>query len=162
MKILFFLIFTSTIYGQNLKIVSDEELCHQIKLCIDYLNNDSELNVKNFKFDSILHNGLYYGFFQLEYVKNQLNIGKEELLNFENEKVNQLFNKLENIEHSKVKLNLDCIKIKQNSNVTLSKLDKDNLLLNIKTIKNGYMGIAYLFFFKDGKIINVEKKAWII
>ena len=95
-------------------------------------------------------------------MKNQLNIGKEELLNFENEKVNQLFNKLENIEHSKVKLNLDCIKIKQNSNVTLSKLDKDNLLLNIKTIKNGYMGISYLFFFKDGKIINVEKKAWII
>src|SRR5690606_41339591 len=106
-----------------------------------------------------------YGmYFSTEYVAFQLNIEKEKVFEFDKTKTYPIYKKLENTTRKVTELKLDCVKKRRKPNVGLSKLDKDNLLIDITTDrvgKEGSNGITYLFFFENEKITNVYKSSWI-
>jgi len=164
-NIILFLLLTNSIYGQNLELISDVELCEQIQLATEYLKADKELKTRNFRFDSKIGNGWNYdGYFLTEYVAQQLGIEKEKVFEFDKTKTYPIFNKLDNISREISELELDCLKKKRKPNAVLSKLGNDNLLINVTTNrvgKEGANGIAYLFFFENGKILKVYKTSWI-
>jgi len=158
-------LFTISNYGQNSELILDGELCIQIETAIDYLKADKDLNTRNFRFGSTINNGsLYEFYFPTEYVAYQLGIKKEEVFKFDKTKTYPIYKKLEEIKHKTSELKLGCVKSKRKPNIKLSKLDKDNLLINITTNrvgKQGSSGTAYLFFFENGKIKKVYKEYWI-
>ena len=164
-KIILFLLFTIPIYGQNSDLISDEELCKQIKSAIKYLKADKKLNTRNFKFGSTIENGsLYEFYFAAEYVAYQLGIEKDKIFEFDKNKTYPVFKKLKETKHQTTELNLDCIKKRKKPNVEISKLDRESLILNITTKrvgKSGASGKVYLFFFENGKVIKVHKSYWI-
>ena len=163
-KIILLLLLTTSIYGQNSELISDGELCKQIKSAIKYLKADKELKTRNFRFDSKIGNGWNYDIFSSEYVAHQLNVEKEEIFDLDNTKTYPIYKKLENTKQKITELDLDCVKKKRKPNAEFSKLDKDNLLINVTTNrvgKEGANGIAYLFFFKNGEISKVYKTSWI-
>ncbi len=163
-NIILLLLFTTSIYGQNSEKISDGELCGQIKSAIKYLKADKELKTRNFKFISKIGNGWNYDMFSAEYVAHQLGIEKEKIFDLDKNKTYPIYKKLESIKHKISELKLDCVKKKRKPNTELSKLDKDNLLINVTTNrvgKEGANGIAYLFFFENGKISEVHKTSWI-
>ena len=164
-NIILLLLFTFPIYGQNLELISDGELCGQIESAIEYLKADKDLKTRNFKFDSTIENGSLYEFlFPTEYVAYQLGVKKENVYKFDKTKTYPIYKKLEEIKYKTSELKLDCLKKKRKPNVKLSKLDKDNLLINVTTNrvgKPGSRGTAYLFFFEKGKITKVYKSSWI-
>ena len=163
-NIILLLLFTTSIYGQNSELISDEELCGQIKSAIKYLKADKELNTRNFRFDSKIGNGWNYEMFLTEYVAYQLGIEKEKVYDFDKTKTNPIYKKLDNTKRKISELELDCVKKKRKPNAELSKLDNDNLLINVTTNrvgKEGANGIAFLFFFENGRISEVYKTSWI-
>ena len=164
-NIILLLLFTTSIYGQNSKLISNGELCEQIKSAIKYLKADKDLSTRNFKFDSTIENGsLYEFYFPTEYVAYQLGVEKEKVFKFDKTKTYPIYKKLEEIKHKTTELNLDCVKKKRKPNVELSKLDKESLIFNVTTKrvgKQGSSGKAYLFFFENGKIVKVYKSSWI-
>ena len=163
-NIILLLLFTTSIYGQNSELISSEELCGQIKSAIKYLKADKELKTRNFRFDSKIGNGWNYEMFLTEYVAYQLGIEKEKVFDFDKTKTYPIFKKLENTKRKISELELDCVKKKRKPNTELSKLDNDNLLINVTTNrvgKEGANGIAYLFFFENGRISEVYKTSWI-
>lgn len=159
------LFFTTLIYGQNSKYNSDAELCGQIDSAIVYLKNDKDLRVKKFRFDSTIENGsLYEFYFSTEYVAYKLGIEKDKLFEFDKTKTYPIYNKLAEVEYQISELRLDCIKKERKPNVKLSKLDKESLVINVTTNrvgKEGSSGIAFIFFFENGKIVKVYRNAWI-
>lgn len=162
--LLLLLLFMNSIYGQHTKLISDEELCGQIIAAIQYLKSDKELETRNFKFDSKIGNGWNYEMFSTEYVAYQLGIEKEEVFDFDKTKTYPIYKKFESTKRKISELELDCVKKKRKPNIELSKLDRDNLLVNVTTNrigKQGANGIAYLFFFKNGKINEVFSSSWI-
>ncbi len=166
MKTLFLiLLFTTFTYGQNSNYNSDAELCSQIDSAISYLKTEKDLRVKSFRFDSTIENGsLYEFYFSAEYVAFQLGIEKDKLFEYDNAKTYPIYNKLAEVEYKISELRLDCIKKERKPNAKLSKLDKNSLLINITTNRNGKegsSGIAFIFFFENEKIIKVYRKAWI-
>jgi hypothetical protein len=161
--ILLFLL-TTSIYGQNSELTSNKQLCEQIKLAVKYLKADKELKTRNFRFDSKIGNGWNYDMFSSEYVAHQLNVEKEEIFNLDNTKTYPIYKKLENTKRKITELELDCVRKKRKPNAKLSKLDKNNLLIDITTNrvgKEGANGKAYLFFFENGEISKVYKTSWI-
>ena len=163
-NIILLLLFTTSIYGQNSELISGEELCGQIKSAIKYLKADKELKTRNFRFDSKIGNGWNYEMFLTEYVAYQLGIEKEKVFDFDKTKTYPIFKKLENTKRKISELELDCVKKKRKPNTELSKLDNDNLLINVtinRVGKEGANGIAYLFFFENGRISEVYKTSWI-
>ncbi len=164
-KIILLLLFTNSIYGQNSELISDKELCEQIKSAIKYLKTDKEIKTRNFKFDSKIGNGWNYDdYFLTEYVAHQLGTEKEKVFEFDKTKTYPIFNKLDEISRESSELELDCVKKKRKPNAELSKLDKDNLLINVTTNrvgKEGANGKAYLFFFENGEISKIYKTSWI-
>lgn len=164
-KIIFLLLLTTSIYGQNSELISDGELCKQINSAIKYLKADKELKTRNFRFDSKIGNGWNYDdYFLTEYVAHQLGIEKEKVFEFDKSKTYPIFNKLDSISREISELELDCIKRKQKANAVLSKLDKNNILINVTTNrvgKEGSNGKAYLFYFENEKITKVYKTSWI-
>jgi len=163
-KIIFLLLLTTSIYGQNSELISDEELCRQIESAIKYLKEDKELKTRNFRFSSKIGNGWNYDIFSTEYVAHQLGIDKDKVFDFDKTKTYPIYKKLESTKRKITELKLDCVKEKRKPNVGLSKLDKDNLLIDITTNrvgKEGANGITYLFFFENEKITNVYKSSWI-
>ena len=164
-NIILLLLFTFPIYGQNAELISDEELCEQIKSAIEYLKADKDLSTRNFNFDSTIENGsLYEFYFPTEYIAYHLGIKKEKVFEFDKTKTYPIYKKLEEIKHKTAELNLDCVKKKRKPNVELSKLDKESLIFNVTTKrvgKQGSSGKAYLFFFDNGKIVKVYKSSWI-
>ncbi len=164
-KLVLLILFTSSVYGQKSELISGGELCVQIQSAIKYLKADKELKTRSFRFGSKIGNGWNYEiYFSTEYVANQLEIEKEKVFEFDKSKTYPIYKRLESIKHKTTELELDCVKKKRKPNVELSKLDKDNLLINVTTNrvgKEGSNGIAYLFIFKNGKIINVYKSSWI-
>lgn len=164
-KIILLLLFTLPIYGQISEPISDEELCRQIQSAMKYIKADKELKTRNFRFDSKIGNGWNYGmYFLTEYVAFQLNIEKEKVFEFDKTKTYPIYKKLENTTRKVTELKLDCVKKRRKPNVGLSKLDKDNLLIDITTDrvgKEGSSGTAYLFFFENEKIVKVYKEYWI-
>ena len=163
--IIIILLFTTLTYGQSSKYNSDAELCIQIDLAINYLKTDKDLTVKNFRFDSTIENGsLYEFYFSAEYVAYQFGIEKDKLAEIDNKKTYPIYNKLAEIEYKTSELRLDCLKKRRKLNAKLSKLDKDSLVINITTNrvgKEGSSGIAFIFFFENGKITKVYRKGWI-
>lgn len=163
--IILFLLITTSIYGQNSELISDGELCEQIESAIEYLKSDKELGPRTFKFASTMENGsLYNFFFPVEYVAYQLGTEKEKVFEFDKAKTYPIFKKLDSIKYQNAKLNLDCMKKKSKPNAKLSKLDKASLVINITTKrigKPGSSGKAYLFFFKNRKIVKTYKTSWI-
>ena len=164
-KIILLLLFTNSIYGQDSELISDGELCRQIQSAMEYIKADNELKTRNFRFDSKIGNGWNYGmYFSTEYVAFQLDIEKEKVFEFDKTKTYPIYKKLESTKRKKTELKLDCVKKKRKPNVELSKLDKDNLLIDITTDrvgKEGSSGTAYLFFFDNRKIAKVFKEYWI-
>ena len=164
-NIILILFFTTIIYGQNSKYNSDEELCSQIDTAVKYLKNDKDLSISDFRFDSTIENGsLYEFYFSTEYVANQLGIEKEKLFEYDKTKTYPIYKKLAEIEYKISELRLDCLKKKKKPNAKLSKLDKDSLVINITTNRvgeEGSSGIAFIFFFENGKITKVYRKGWI-
>jgi hypothetical protein len=164
-KMILLLLITFPIYGQNSELITDEELCGQIESAIQYLKTDRDLKTRNFRFGSRIGNGYNYNmFFPIEYVAHQLDVEKEKIFVLDENKTNPIFKKLEITKRKISKLELDCVKIKRKPNTELSKLDKDNLLINVTTNrvgKEGANGVAYLFFFKNDEISAVYKTSWI-
>lgn len=163
-KIILLLLFTTSIYGQNSELISDGELCNQIKSAIKYLKADKELKTRSFRFDSKIGNGWNYDMFSAEYVAYQLGVEKEEIFEMDNAKTYPIYKKLKNTKKEITELKLDCVKKKRKPNTELSKLDKNSLLINVTTNrvgKEGANGIAYLFFFDNGEISKVYKTSWI-
>ena len=164
-NIILILFFTTIIYGQNSKYNSDAELCGQIDSAVNYLKNDIDLGVKNFRFDSTIENGsLYEFYFSTEYVAYELGIEKEKLFEYDKTKTYPIYKKLAEIEYQISELRLDCLKKRRKPNAKLSKIDKDSLVINITTNsvgKEGSSGIAFIFFFENGKITKVYRKGWI-
>ena len=163
--ILLLLLTTPIIYGQNSELISDGELCGQIQLAMEYIKADKELKTRNFRFDSKIGNGWNYGmYFSTEYVAYQLDIEKEKVFDFDKTKTYPIYKKLENTKREIKDLKLDCVNKRRKPNVDFSKLDKDNLLIDITTNrvgKEGSNGTAYLFFFENGEIVKVYKEYWI-
>jgi len=163
--ILVLLIFTNTIYSQNSELISDENLCKQIKSGIEYLKTEKGLKTRNFRFDSKIENGWNYElYFSTEYVAYELGIEKEKVFKYNKTKTYPIYKKLKEIKHKTSELNLNCIRKKRKPNVELSKIDEKSLLMNITTKrvgKEGSSGIAFLFFFKNGKVEKVYKSSWI-
>jgi len=163
-KIILLLLLTTSVYGQNSELISDKELCEQIKSAIKYLKADKELKTRNFRFDSKIGNGWNYDMFSSEYVAHQLSVEKEKIFDLEKTKTYPIYKKLETTKRKISELKLDCIKKKRKPNAELSKLDKDNLLIDVTTNrvgKEGANGKAYLFFFENGEISKVYKSSWI-
>lgn len=163
-NILLLLLLTTSVYGQNSELISDEQLCGQINSAVKYLKADKELKTRNFRFDSKIGNGWNYDMFSSEYVAHQLDVEKEDIFDLDNTKTYPIYKKLENTKRKITKLELDCLKKKRKPNAELSKLDKNNLLINVTTNrvgKEGANGIAYLFFFENGEISKVYKTSWI-
>ena len=163
-KIILLLLLTISVYGQNSELISNKELCEQIKSAVKYLKADKELKTRNFRFDSKIGTVWNYDMFSSEYVAYQLGVEKEKIFDLDNSKTNLIYKKLENTKRKISELKLDCVKKKRKPNVELSKLDNDNLLINVTTNrvgKEGANGIAYLFFFKKGEISKVYKTSWI-
>ena len=163
--IVLILFFTSFVYGQNSKYNSDEELCGQINSAIKYLKSEEDLNLKNISLDSTIENGsLYEFYFSGEYVSYQLGIEKDKLSEFNETKTNPIYNKLAEVKFKISDLKLDCVKKNRKPNSKLSKIDKNSLVINITTNRNGKegsSGIAFIFFFENGKIVKVYQKDWI-
>lgn len=162
-KTILLLLLTTSVYGQNSELIPDK-LCEQIKSAIKYLKADKELKTRNFRFDSKIGNGWNYDMFSSEYVAHQLNVEKEEVFDLDNVKTYPIYKKLENTKRKITELELDCVKKKRKPNAELSKLDKDNLLINVtinRVGKEGANGIAYLFFFENKEISKVYKTSWI-
>ena len=164
-NIIFFLLITTSIYGQDSVLIYDGELCEQIESSIEYLKADKDLNTRKFNFDSTIENGsLYEFYFPAEYVAYQLGIKKENVYQFDKTKTYPIYKKLEEIKYKISELELDCVKKKRKPNVKLSKLDKDNLLINVTTNRvgnQGSNGTAFLFFFENREIVKVYKSSWI-
>ena len=164
-NIILILFFTTIIYGQNSKYNSDAELCVQIDLAINYLKADKDLTIKDFRFDSTIENGsLYEFYFSAEYVAYQLGIEKNKLAEIDNKKTYPIYNKLAEVQYKTSELRLDCIKKHRKANTKLSKLDKDSLVINVTINRNGKegsSGIAFIFFFENGKIVKVCRNGWI-
>ena len=164
-NIILFLLITTSIYGQNLELISNGELCEQIESAIEYLKCEKDLGTRNLKFDSTMENGsLYNFFFPVEYVAYQLGTEKEKVFEFDKTKTYPIFKKLETIKYENKKLKLDCVKKKSKPNAKLSKLDRESLAINITTKrvgKPGSSGKAYLFFFENGRIVKTYKTSWI-
>ena len=163
-KIVLLLLLTTSVYCQNSELISDEELCKQIKSAIKYLKADKELKTRNFRFDSKIGNGWNYDMFSSEYVAHQLGVEKEKIFDLEKTKTYPIYKKLETTKRKISELKLDCIKRKRKPNAELSKLDKDNLLINVtinRVGKEGANGTTYLFFFENGEISKVYKSSWI-
>ena len=107
---------------------------------------------------------MYEFFFATEYVAYQLGIEKEKIFEVDKTKTYPIFKKLEETKHKITELNLNCIRQKRKPNVELSKIDKESLMINVTTKrvgKEGSSGIAYLFFFKNQKIMKVYNSNWI-
>ena len=162
--LIFLLLFTFSIFGQNSESISDQELCGQIQSAIEYLKADKELKTQNFRFDSKIGNGWNYNnYFLTEYTAFQLKTEKEKVYEYDKTKIYPIFKKL-NFPKNESELKLDCIKRSRRPNVRLSKLEKENLLLEASTDrvgKEGSSGTTYLFFFDNNKIIKVYKSSWI-
>lgn len=166
MKKIFFLLFIIvSSYGQNTESVSEVELCRQIQTVLNYLKDEKELKNINFRFNSKIGNGWNYEmYFSTEYVAYELGIEKEKVFEFDKNKTYPIFKKLEDIKLELNPLLISCVKRKRKPNTELSKLDKDNLLINVTTNrvgKEGSSGIVYLFFFENEKITEVCKNFWI-
>lgn len=163
-NIILLLLLTTSVYGQNSEKISDGQLCGQIKSAIKYLKADKELKTRNFRFDSRIGNGWNYDMFSSEYVAHQLGVEKEKIFDLDKNKTYPIYKKLENTKRKISELELDCVKKKRKPNAELSKLDNDNLLINVTTNrvgKEGANGIAYLFFFENGEISKAYKTSWI-
>ena len=163
-KIIFLLFFTTSIFGQNSELISDIELCEQIKSAIKYLKADKELKTRSFRFHSAIENGWNYNIFLSEYVSYKLGVEKEKIFDLDTTKTYPIFRKLKSIKPNTSELKLNCIRKRRKPNVRLSKLDFSNLLFNVTTNrvgKEGASGKTYLFFFEDKKVMKVYKSDWI-
>jgi hypothetical protein len=165
-NLIILLLFTTSIFGQNNSLVSDEELCIQIKSSIKYLKKDKNLKVRSIRIDSILRDGWSYITLAPDYVAYKLDIPKEKIYEDRTEEGNQIWKMMENKSFNSGKsLSLSCINTNRNKpNAILSKLDKESLLIQItskRVGKQGSSGRTYIFFFKNREIDKVVSEAWI-